>query len=125
MEPAVRKPYLFLPIAKDVWDVVRDMYSDVENSSQIFELKTKLWKSRQGDRDVTTYYNEMVTLWQELDLCFKDEWDCHTDNVRYKEREENDRVYVFLAGLNQELDEVRGRIMGRKPLDTQSYVKES
>ena len=43
-------------------DVVRDMYSDVDNSSQIFELKTKLWKSRQGDRDVKTYYNEMVTL---------------------------------------------------------------
>ena len=37
------------------------------------------------------------------------------DNVRYKKREENDRVYVFLAGLNQERDEVRGCIMGRKP----------
>ena len=33
-----------------------------------------------------------------------------------KKREENDRVYVFLAGHNQELDEVRGRILGRKPL---------
>ena len=62
MEPAVGKPHLFLTTSKDVWDVVRDMYYDVENSSQIFELKTKLWKSRQGDRDVTTYYNEMVTL---------------------------------------------------------------
>ena len=63
MEPTVGKSHLFLPTAKDVWDVVQDMYSDVDNSSQIFELKTKLWKSRQGDRDVTTYYNEMVTLW--------------------------------------------------------------
>nr|XP_027078684.1 uncharacterized protein LOC113701961 [Coffea arabica] len=92
------------------------MYSDIENSSQIFNLKTKLWKSRQEDRDVTTYYNQMVTLWQELDLCYEDEWDCRADSVRYKKREENDRVYVFLAGLNQELDEVRGRILGRKPL---------
>ena len=64
MEPAVGKPNLFLSIAKDVWDAVRDMYYDVENLSQIFELKMNLWKSRQGDRDVTTYYNEMVTLWQ-------------------------------------------------------------
>ncbi|XP_056174835.1 uncharacterized protein LOC130140180 [Syzygium oleosum] len=31
-------------------------------------------------------------------------------------REENDRVYMFLAGLNRSLDEVRGRILGRKPL---------
>ena len=116
MKPAIGKPHLFLPTARDVWEAVRDMYSDVENSSQIFDLKTRLWKAKQGDRDVTSYYNELVTLWQELDLCYEDEWDYQKDSVRYKKREENDRVYVFLAGLNQELDEVRGRILGRKPL---------
>ena len=31
-------------------------------------------------------------------------------------REENDRVYMFLAGLTRSLDEVRGRILDRKPL---------
>lgn len=31
-------------------------------------------------------------------------------------REENDRVYMFLAGVNRSLDEVKGRILGRKPL---------
>ena len=51
-----------------------------------------------------------------MDLCHEDEWDCPTDSVRYKNMEENDRVYVFLARLNQELDEVRGRILGKKPL---------
>ena len=42
MEPAIGKPHLFLPTAKDVWDAVQDMYSDIENFSQIFELKMKL-----------------------------------------------------------------------------------
>ena len=116
MEPAIGKPHLFLPTAKDVWEAVRDMYSDLENSSQIFDLKSKLWQSRQKDREVTTYYNQMVMLWQELDLCYEDEWDCPNDSVRHRKREENDRVYVFLAGLNHNLDEVRGRILGRKPL---------
>ena len=36
--------------------------------------------------------------------------------MRYRKRLENERVFEFLAGLNQELDEVRGRILGRKPL---------
>ena len=62
MELAIGKPHLFFPTTKDVCKVVRDMYYDVENSSQIFKLKTKLWKSRHRDRDVTTYYIEMVTL---------------------------------------------------------------
>ena len=33
-----------------------------------------------------------------------------------KKGEETDRVYVFLVEHNQDLDEVRDRILGRKPL---------
>ncbi|GAV82288.1 UBN2_3 domain-containing protein, partial [Cephalotus follicularis] len=32
MEPAIGKPHLFLSTVKDVWDVVRETYSDLENS---------------------------------------------------------------------------------------------
>lgn len=63
MEP-VGKPYLFLPTARDVWEAVRETYSYVENASQIFELKIELCKARHGERGVTIYYNEMVSLWQ-------------------------------------------------------------
>ncbi|EXB74504.1 Copia protein [Morus notabilis] len=63
-----------------------------------------------------TQLESTVSASKELDLCYEDEWDCPTDSVRHKKIEENDRVYVFLAGLNKELDEVRGRILGRKPL---------
>ena len=58
----------------------------------------------------------MKALWQEPDLRYKDNWECSKDSVRYLKRMENDRVYVFLAGLNKNLDEVRGRILKRKPL---------
>ncbi|RVW16981.1 hypothetical protein CK203_070659 [Vitis vinifera] len=53
---------MFLPKAKDVWDGIRETYSDAENASQIFELKTRLWKMKQGDRKVTKYYTEMLGL---------------------------------------------------------------
>lgn len=36
---------MFLPTTKDLSDEVNEMYSEIENSSQIFALKTKLWKS--------------------------------------------------------------------------------
>lgn len=70
MEPTIGKPFMYLPTAKDVWEAVRDTYSDQENSSQLFGFKSKSWHASQSDRDVTTYYNEMMTLWQELDLCY-------------------------------------------------------
>ncbi|KAL6326359.1 hypothetical protein AAG906_007864 [Vitis piasezkii] len=31
-------------------------------------------------------------------------------------RMENDRVYIFLVGLNRDVDEVKGRILDRRPL---------
>lgn len=116
MAPSISKIYLFMATAKDIWDSVREMYSDTEDSSQIFEIKTKLWKAKQGERSVTEYYMEMSSLWQELDLSMDEQWDCPSDGVRYKKRVENERLYEFLAGLDRQLDDVRGRILSRRPL---------
>ena len=59
---------------------------------------------------------KMETLWQELDLSFEEEWECLGDSVRYKKRLENGRVFEFLVGFNRDLDDVKGRILGRHPL---------
>ncbi|KAG6521177.1 hypothetical protein ZIOFF_018243 [Zingiber officinale] len=52
----------------------------------------------------------------ELDLFEEEDWGNPSDSARYKKKIERGRVFVFLAGLNKELDEVRGHILGRKPL---------
>lgn len=57
-----------MPTVKDIWEAVKEMYSDAKDSSQIFEIKTKLWQMKQEERNVTDYYMEMKILWQELDL---------------------------------------------------------
>ncbi|CAJ2644120.1 unnamed protein product [Trifolium pratense] len=118
METGIGKPYMILPSAKDVWEAAKETYSDIQNASQIFGLKSRLWHAKQGDRNVTTYYNEFLTLWQELDLCYDDNWKCAEDSVLFLKRQENDRVFMFLAGLNKDLDEVRGQVLGKVPLPT-------
>nr|KJB60833.1 hypothetical protein B456_009G327600 [Gossypium raimondii] len=92
MEVSIGKPFLFLPTVKDVWDAMKDTYSDLENASQIFELKIKLCKARQGEKEVTFCYNEMMSLWQELDQCYNDEWECPRDGVKAMKKEENERA---------------------------------
>lgn len=42
MEVDVRKTYIFLSTAQELWDVVKEAYSDLENSAQVLELKSKL-----------------------------------------------------------------------------------
>ena len=116
MKPSIGKTYMFLPTAKDVWDAIRETYSDAKNASQIFEIKTQLWQMKQGERKVTEYYIEMVGLWQDLNLSCEEEWECTGDSVRFKKKMENKRVFKFLAGLNCELDNVRSRVLSRRPL---------
>ena len=72
-----------------------------------------MWRTQQGDRDVTAYYNDMMILWQELDMFEVEVWESPNDSARYKEKVEQSRVFVFLAGLNIDLDEVRGRVLER------------
>ena len=77
---------------------------------------------KQGEREVTDYYMEMLALWQELDLSNEKEWRCADDSVLFKTRLEKERVFEFLIGLNWELDDVRGRILNRGPLPSTREV---
>nr|KJB46025.1 hypothetical protein B456_007G344200 [Gossypium raimondii] len=95
----VNQPQVGEPKMSKCLDVVKDTYSDIENASQIFELKIKLYKARQGEKE-----------------CYNDEWECPRDGVKAMKTEENERAYLFLVGLNKEFDEVRSRILGKKLL---------
>ena len=46
---------------------------------------------------MTKYYKAMKGLWQELDLCYEEEWDCPTKNVRHMKRMENDKRIRILG----------------------------
>lgn len=61
-DPSIVKSYLFLPTAKDAWEVVNNFYSRLEKSSLIYELKTCYGSP---NKDVITFYNLMVTfIWK-------------------------------------------------------------
>ncbi|XP_024018998.1 uncharacterized protein LOC112090903 [Morus notabilis] len=109
MEDHIADTYILFPTAKSIWDAVSLAYSDLQNSSQMFELRTRARNLRQGENDVTQYYTELTKLWQELDLFITRPWKSTDDAVA-------DRTYDFLAGLNPELDDVRSRLIALKPL---------
>ncbi|KAG2704987.1 hypothetical protein I3760_05G031200 [Carya illinoinensis] len=108
--------YICYPTAKALWDNVSQMYSNLGNYSHIYELeKKKNGKTQQGEDNVTKYFNVLKGLWQDLDLFNDYEWKS-LDDCNYNKKVENSRIFKFLLGLNDEFDEVRGRILGRQPL---------
>ncbi|RVW89138.1 Retrovirus-related Pol polyprotein from transposon RE1 [Vitis vinifera] len=95
MNNDIGENFLLFGTAKDIWDAAKETYSSSENTSELFRLN-HLHDFRQGEQSVTQYYNTLTSNIQE---------NCGTKET----------VQVFL-GLNRELDDVRGRIMGIKPL---------
>lgn len=57
-------------------------------------------------------------MWQDLDLFSNYEWKSSEDFNHYKKIVDNDCIYKFLVGLNITFDEVKGRILGKKPLSS-------
>lgn len=51
-----------------------------------------------------------------MDSFYEIKWHCTADSIQYNQRLEKERVFGFLHGLNKDLDEVRGRLLGSKPL---------
>ncbi|EOY31231.1 Uncharacterized protein TCM_038193 [Theobroma cacao] len=115
MEPKIGRTYLFYKIAKEIWDMAHEMYLDLENSAQCFEVRSALRSTKQGNLSVTEYFNTLTKLWQEMDMFYETNWHCPKDSLKYKQMLEKERVFDFLHGLSKELDEVRGRLLETKP----------
>ncbi|KAL3523023.1 hypothetical protein ACH5RR_015857 [Cinchona calisaya] len=94
----------------------KELYSSKENTSEIFEVESVLHDLLQRELNVTQYYGILTRYWQWLDVFEEYHWECPNDARRFKEIVEKKRIFKFLMGLNKNLDEVWGRILGMKPL---------
>ncbi|KAG6492095.1 hypothetical protein ZIOFF_047045 [Zingiber officinale] len=87
-----------------------------------YMFDSKLGELRQGEEPVTKYFNSLKRIWQDLDLFDAYEWKNIEDGRYHKKTVEDSRIFKFLAGLNVEFDEVRGRIIGGRPLPSLGEV---
>ncbi|XP_072071933.1 uncharacterized protein [Arachis hypogaea] len=113
MEEDISSNYMYYTTAKELWDSVKEMYSDLGNKSQIYELTLKVREIQQGGDNVTKYFHTLKRVWQDLDHFNNYKWNSAADAKHHQQTVEEGRIFQFLAGLNVELDEVRGRIIGR------------
>nr|CAN65095.1 hypothetical protein VITISV_011639 [Vitis vinifera] len=116
MTTDIGENFLSFDTAKEIWDIAKETFSDKENTSEIIQIEGILHDLRQGNLTVTEYFNTLTRLWHQLDTFEVHNWNCVTDGLLYKKIVEGKRVFKFLLGLNKNLDEIKGRIMGVKPL---------
>ncbi|XP_020204961.1 uncharacterized protein LOC109790256, partial [Cajanus cajan] len=127
LDPEIIQSVLWIDIAKDLWDDLRDRYyqGDV---FRISELQEAVYALRQGELSVTAYFTQLKGLWQELEN-FRPIPSCTCANQcncklipTMKAYIEGDYVIRFLKGLNEQYFVVRSQIMLMDPLPTMSKV---
>ncbi|XP_024026809.1 uncharacterized protein LOC112093143 [Morus notabilis] len=116
MDADIGQNFLFFDTAQEIWMAAQETYSDNENPAELFKIKGVLHDLWQGESNGTQYYNCLTRYWRQLDMFDSPAWECPGDATLYKKIIEKERVFKFLLGLDKSLDEVRGRILGTKPL---------
>ncbi|KAK2965861.1 hypothetical protein RJ640_027148 [Escallonia rubra] len=94
------------------------------DTSQVYDLKRKVTRIRQGEGSIETYYNNLQGLWREINFRRPNSMKCKFDIEKYNSILQEDRVYTFLDGLDDRLDKIRGDVLQLKPFPTveQAYV---
>ena len=63
----------------EVWDAIKRSYPNVSDSSQVYELMKKSFQSCQGGRPLSEYYNELNSIFLELDYRRPNDMECTAD----------------------------------------------
>lgn len=109
------RTFIRLKTAAEIWSVVSKTFYDGTDETQLFELNRKSFSTRQNGRPLATYYNELVSLFQEIDTRMNDESDNVEATVAVNKALSRFRDHIFLAGLDPEFNQVRSESLRKDP----------
>lgn len=104
--------------AKMVWDAIATTYFDGSDTSQVYDLRRRVTCLKQAGGSLEKYYNDLQGLWCEINFRRPNPMKCPTDIQLYNTLVQEDRVYVFLNGLDDRLDNIRSDVLQMKPYPT-------
>ncbi|KAF3771979.1 hypothetical protein EJ110_NYTH59053 [Nymphaea thermarum] len=97
--------------ARDMWIILEQMYGQKKRKVCVYQLMKDLYALRQGDLSVTDFYAALKSKWEDFDYHSDDIWSCPQDQVHYMTKEWENRIFLFLAGLNDEFENIRSQIL--------------
>ncbi|XP_010412414.1 PREDICTED: uncharacterized protein LOC104698703 [Camelina sativa] len=111
---------LFVPTAEGICKSLMSPFKQ-DDAPRVFQIEQRLNSIQKGAMDVTAYYTELVTLWEEyknyveLHVCSCGKYECNTTALREK-LQQRGRVTKFLMGLNEVYEPTHRHILMLKPV---------
>jgi transposase InsO family protein len=116
MTPDIMKRYIRLPTARDIWKALSKAFYDGADELQVFTLNQRAFSAKQNGRSLSIYYGELTEIFSELDHRDKVIMESENDVTSYYKSIQRQRVHIFLAGLDNEFEQVRGEILRKEPV---------
>jgi hypothetical protein len=111
MDPTLIGNFIRFPTAKSVWDAIATTYFDGSDTSQVYELQRRITRLRQSGGSLEKYYTDLQGLWPEIDFRRPNPMECAADIHHYNALVQEDRVYLFLDGLDNRVDHIQGDVL--------------
>ncbi|CAA7046908.1 unnamed protein product [Microthlaspi erraticum] len=92
-----------------------------DDAPRVFEIEQRLETLQQGSMDVSSFYTELMTLWEEyknyieLPVCTCGRCECNAAHL-WEALQQRSRVMKFLMGLNEAYEPTRRHILMMKPI---------
>jgi Reverse transcriptase (RNA-dependent DNA polymerase)/Integrase core domain/gag-polypeptide of LTR copia-type/GAG-pre-integrase domain len=119
MQPEIYEIFSYSDTSKNLWDKLEEMYGRSNHAARVFELQQNLAKCKKGsNQTVTEHLGNMTKQWEELRLYRP----VSSEIDDYKHREEQDRIFLYLASLGPDFEEARRSILLRPKLPSFSKV---
>jgi len=116
MKPAIMKRYIRVPTAREIWKSLTAAFYDGADELQVFSLNQRAFTAKQRGRPLTEYYGELTEIFSELDHRDKVVMESPKDVESYRKSIQRLRVHIFLAGLDNDLEQIRGEILRKDPI---------
>uniref|UniRef100_A0A803LY61 Retroviral polymerase SH3-like domain-containing protein n=1 Tax=Chenopodium quinoa TaxID=63459 RepID=A0A803LY61_CHEQI len=118
IEPELQNQFLDYPTARELWKRIETMYGSNKDGLQIFDLTVKANKIQQGTDPIEVYYSKLTAIWKEIDRRLPNPMTFPEDKTIFNRLNQQNRLYQFLAGLDETLDKDRRDLLHRDPLPT-------
>nr|KYP42362.1 hypothetical protein KK1_036235 [Cajanus cajan] len=117
LSPSIAQSVIFFETAIDIWTDLRERFSQGD-LLRVVELQEEIYSLKQGSNNVTNYYTNLESLWEELDN-FRPLLPC---SYSAKTFHQQDFIIQFVKGLDDRFSMVRSKILLLDPLPSTNRV---
>ncbi|CAO2817531.1 unnamed protein product [Amaranthus hypochondriacus] len=110
--------FLDYSAAYDLWRGIETLLGSGRDELQIFDLNTKANAIKQNNDIVESYFMKLNTIWKEIDRRMPNPMKHDEDITIFNNYIQTQRLYQFLAGLDDSLDKERRDLLNPVPLPT-------